>query len=193
MSDADPRKQLIRRELTNRDDIDDPEEIWGRAVPIKVPGDALPISRTAGLIIAFLGPYIPYVHIIMHTYQDVIRLRVVGWRLAVGRPVYLGFQDPDFWHCEAHEVHGNDVGVLEGDDLGVVGSVHGEVPFRRFGRHGVCRGFTRTRTSRLPISWELVLRRLGDQLRHGVGSECLTVGKLQLPPHVSVVRRHVGR
>ena len=47
VSDADPRKQLIERELTNRDDINDPAEIWGRAVPIKIHGDALPLSRTS--------------------------------------------------------------------------------------------------------------------------------------------------
>ena len=44
--DEDPRKQQVASELMNRHDVHSLDDIWSRAVPVIIHGDAFPITRT---------------------------------------------------------------------------------------------------------------------------------------------------
>ena len=44
--DANPCKEQVARELVQRDDVGGVQDIWSRAVPIIIHGDAFPLSRT---------------------------------------------------------------------------------------------------------------------------------------------------
>ena len=53
--ESDPRKRMLAEKLMEREDIESEADIWGRAIPITLYGDAFPLSRTSFDTVSWAG------------------------------------------------------------------------------------------------------------------------------------------